>query len=62
MDAEDPVGDGVGQDLHKAVSLVIDLGPGICGERELADLISHAGGLQLLLGLTDPKPLLDECR
>ena len=45
MGAEDAVGGGVGQDLHKAFRLVIDLGAAIGGKGEFTDLIGNAGGL-----------------
>jgi hypothetical protein len=51
--AEHAVGRGVGQDLHEAVGRLVDLGAAVGGERELADVVGDAGGLQLLLGLAD---------
>ena len=53
VDAEDAVGLGVGEELHEAVGRVVGLGAAVGGERELADLVGDAGGLQLLLGLAD---------
>ena len=54
VDAEDLVGGGIGQHLHKALALMIDLGAAIGGEGELARLIGDASGLQLFLILADP--------
>ncbi|MNQ93076.1 hypothetical protein D3C85_1085230 [compost metagenome] len=41
----------VRQDLHEAFGLVVDLGPAVGGEGELADPVGAALGLQLLLAL-----------
>ncbi len=54
MDAQDLVGRSVGQDLHKALGLVVDLGAAVGGEGELALLVVDARRLQRLFGLADP--------
>jgi hypothetical protein len=53
MHAEHAIGLGIGQDLHEAIGLLVGLGAAVRRERELADLVGDAGGLQLLLGLAD---------
>ena len=51
--AEDAVGFGVGEDLHRPLDLVHRLGPAVREERELAHLVVQALGLRLLLGDAD---------
>ena len=54
MHAQDLVRGGVGQDLHEAVGLVVDLGPAVGGKGELAGLVGAALGLELLFTAADP--------
>ncbi|MNT33155.1 hypothetical protein D3C72_1690670 [compost metagenome] len=51
--AEYLVGLGVGQDFGEAFGLMVDLGPAVGGERELADFVLAAFGLELLFGLAN---------
>jgi hypothetical protein len=51
MHAEHAVGLGVGEDLHEAVGLQVDLGAAVGGEGKFADLVGNAGLLQFLLVL-----------
>ena len=62
VDAEDAIGRGVGEHLHEALGLVVHLGAAVGHERELADLVVDAVGLQLFLGLPDRGDLRDRCR
>ena len=55
--AEHAVGRGIGEDLHEAVGDVVGLGAAVGGERELADLVGDAGGLQFLFRLADARQL-----
>src|SRR5690606_29063934 len=54
VDAEDLVSLRVGEHLGEAFGLVVDLGPAVGAERELAGLVGPAGFLELLFGLADP--------
>ncbi|MHC2739768.1 hypothetical protein ACVMFA_005545 [Bradyrhizobium liaoningense] len=51
--AEHAIGLRICENLHKAVSGLVDLGAAIGGERKLSDGVTDAGLLQLLLGLAD---------
>src|ERR1700736_4312514 len=51
--AEHAVAFRVRQDFHEAVGGVVDLGAAVGGEREFADVIGDAGGLELLFALAD---------
>jgi len=53
MHAKHPVGLRICENLHKAVSRLIDLGTAIGGEREFAAGISNTSLFQLFLGLSN---------
>eukprot|EP00760_Papus_ankaliazontas_P007791 PhM_4_TR13531/c0_g1_i1/m.76495 len=57
VDAEDAVSLLVGEHLHEPVGLVVGLGAAVRDEGELAHLVLRAGGLELLLGLANPRDL-----
>jgi len=58
MHAEHAIGFRIGENLHKAFGLPVDLGAAVGRERELADTVGDARGLQLLLACADRSELL----
>lgn len=57
MNSKDPIRLFLRDELHEAVRVEIGLGSGVCKEREFADVVLDAIGLQFLLGLTNPSNL-----
>src|SRR5262249_37746807 len=53
MATHDPIGLGVGENFDEALGVAVGAGAAVGRERELADLIGGALGLQLLLGLAE---------
>ena len=53
MGAQNFVGLGIGEDLHKAIGGLVGLGAAIGDEEELAGLVVHASSLEFVLGLAD---------
>ena len=54
MDTENLVGLLLSDELDETVSVEVGLGASVGREAEFADVVLHAGLLQVLLGLTDP--------
>jgi hypothetical protein len=51
--AQHAIGLRIGQELYEAIGLLVGFRTAVRGEREFADVVGDARGLQLLLGLAD---------